>query len=150
MLAMNAPFRITAKMRSRKIAALDFIKRYYARWGYSPSHSEIAAELGVSRQRARELVEQLSDEKQIRVVAGKARGIRLAERLDEISITDAVLRLRREGMTVLHDAEGAERTAAELAGEPLSYTPLSAPPDLDYFPDVDSGEERNDSNGGGH
>lgn len=147
--AVSAPFRITRTMRSPKIAALDFIKRYYARWGHSPTLGEISGHLDVTRQRARVLVQELSDERQIHVVSGKTRGIRLIDRRDEISIADAVLMLRREGITVLHDAEGAERTGAVLSGEPLSYPPLSLPPDLDYLPDVDSEAGKHDGDSSG-
>jgi SOS-response transcriptional repressor LexA len=87
-------------MRSRKLQALDFIKRYYAQWGYSPSLSEIAAELGVSKKRAHGLVQQLSDDAQIRVVAGKQRGIVLPDRREEISEADVLLRLRQLGWRV--------------------------------------------------
>ncbi len=149
MVAMAEPFRITRTMRSRKLAALDFIKGYFARWGHSPSHSEIGAALNVSRQRARELVEQLSDEQQIRKVAGKARGIRLVETAEEMSIADAVLRLRQAGIHVLHDLNVTAEIASAVSA-PLSYPPLSVPSELDYLPDVGSeaGKHGRDSHGG--
>jgi SOS-response transcriptional repressor LexA len=84
-------------MRSRKLQALDFVKRYWARWGHSPTYSEIAAEIGVSSQRARELVVQLSDERQLEILRGKTRGIRLIDRREEISEADVMIRLAQLG-----------------------------------------------------
>lgn len=140
---MNAPFRITRDMRSRKTAALDFIKAYWARWGRSPSQGEIAGHLGVSRQRARELVQALSTERQIEVVKGKKGGITLPDRSEMISVADALLRLQAEGYIVMGEEEGTGASLAVLGDRPLSYPPLSMPPDLDYLPDVgDDGETR--------
>jgi SOS-response transcriptional repressor LexA len=84
-------------MRSRKLQALDFIKRYFAGFGQSPSLSELAAHLGVSVKRAHDLVEQLSDEEQIERVRGKTRGIRLPDRREEISEADVMVRLAQLG-----------------------------------------------------
>jgi SOS-response transcriptional repressor LexA len=148
---MASTFRVSAQMRSRKIAALDFIKQYFARWGCSPSHSEIGAALGATRQRARELVEALARERLILVVPGQTRGIRLPDRRDEISVADAVLRLRQHppcdqadlaGQAGQAGQAGAVRIAAAL---PLSYLPLSAEPDLDYQPIVETEAGANDN-----
>jgi len=99
-------------MRSRKLQALDFIKRYFAQWGHSPSLDEIGAELGVSKQRANELVGQLSLEQQIRRVSGKKRGIELVDPKEEISEADALLRLRQLGW-ILPETSLSVRTLTE-------------------------------------
>jgi hypothetical protein len=92
--------RLTPAMSSRKLQARDFIYRYFARWGYSPTLGEIAGELGVSRKYAYDLVHQLATEKMIEVVAGKARGIRLIDRGEELSEADVLFRLLGLGWTV--------------------------------------------------
>lgn len=97
---MGHALRLEPDMRSRKVQALDFIKRYFARWGKSPSLSEIAAALGVSKKRAHGLVRQLSDEEQLRVAAGKSRGITLPDRDEEISEAELLLLLRKRGFRV--------------------------------------------------
>lgn len=111
------PARLTAGMRSRKLQALDFIRRYYAEWGSSPSYSEIGAHLGVSKQRVQELVEKLSTDQQIRQVAGKTRGIELVERGEELSEAEVLLLAKKRGFTVFG---------------PLTENRLSGLPHLDH------------------
>jgi SOS-response transcriptional repressor LexA len=106
-------------MRSRKLQALDFIKRYFAQWGHSPTLGELAAELGVSTKRAYDLVHQLADERQIEVTAGKTRGIRLIDRAEELSEADVLLRLSRS-------AGRSARAAADPAAAAVRPTPRSA------------------------
>ncbi len=96
--------RLTPEMRSRKLQALDFIKRYVAQWGQSPSIGEVAAALGVSRKRAHELIHQLAREEMIRHVRGKTRGISLIDQGEEISEADMLLRLASEGWKIVNDA----------------------------------------------
>ncbi|MDP8995104.1 MAG: MarR family transcriptional regulator [Pseudomonadota bacterium] len=98
---MGSPARLSPTMRSRKLQALDFIKRFFAQWGHSPTLSEIAAALGVSKQRASGLVERLSRERQIEVVASKPRGIRLPDRSGEFSEADVLLRLQQMGVHIV-------------------------------------------------
>ncbi|MFN3387460.1 MAG: LexA family protein [Allosphingosinicella sp.] len=90
-------------MVSRKLQAFDFILRYFAAWGHSPSLDEIAAELGVSKQRADELVHALARDQMIRRIAGKRRGIRLIDRADELSEAEVLVRLRSLGWQIGHD-----------------------------------------------
>jgi hypothetical protein len=92
--------RLTPEMRSRKLQALDFIKRYFARWGRSPTLGELAAELSVSGKRAYDLVHSLADERMLEVTAGKTRGIRLIDRSEEMSEADVLLRLSAMGWTI--------------------------------------------------
>jgi SOS-response transcriptional repressor LexA len=120
---MDTRRRLTPTMRSRKLQALDFIKRYFAQWGQSPSLDEIAGALGVSKQRAAELVHQLSLDLQIRRVRGKTRGITLIDRSEEISEADVLLRLAGLGW--------------QLA--PLTENGLPALPVLDHDPGRDIG-----------
>lgn len=116
--------RLTPTMRSRKLQALDFIKRYFVEWGHSPSLDEIGAGLEVSKQRASELVQQLCDEDQIQRVAGKRRGIVLVERGEQLSEADVLLRLKQLGWHVDPDAR--------LFLRPLTENGLPGLPELDH------------------
>jgi hypothetical protein len=131
--------RLTPAMRSRKLQALDFVKRYYGRWGRGPSLSELGAALGVSKKRAHDLLHKLSDERQIEITAGKTRGIRLVDRNEELSEADVLLRISSFGWTIVrgdklilpaHDLASAAIGAAIAQG--LTEKGL---PDLDYFAD---------------
>jgi hypothetical protein len=130
-------------MSSRKLHALDFIKRYFAKWAYSPTIGEIAAELKVSRQRAHDIVHRMAVEKMIEVVAGKPRGIRLIDRAEELSEADVLLRLLSEGWTVAHGdkivvpPEGDSGSIAQLALVQLTRTGLSELLELDHVPEID-------------
>lgn len=149
-------------MSSRKLQALDFIKRYFARWSQSPTLGELSAELGVSRKRAHELVHQLAEEEMIEHEAGQARGIRLVDRGEEMSETDVLLRLAALGWTISHGqfvievrpppSDACDATAATIL-ESLSHGPakptgavkgvtdkgLHRLPVLDHKPDLDRG-----------
>lgn len=87
-------------MSSRKLQALDFIKRYFLEWSQSPTLGEIAAELGISNKRAHDLVRQLVSEKLIEHVPGKTRGIRLIDRDEEMSEIDVLVRLAGMGWRI--------------------------------------------------
>ena len=126
---MGEPLRLSPTMRSRKLQALTFVKRYFAIWGKSPTLSEIAAALGVSIKRAHELVEQLSDEEQLRRIRGKRRGIELIDRGEEFSEADALLRLRALGWAIDEEVQRVGKTQPPLA-RPLTEKGL---PDLPYL-----------------
>lgn len=87
-------------MSSRKLLALDFIKRYFAQWGHSPTLGELAAHLDVSTKRAYDLVHQLAEDRMVEVTAGKTRGIRLVDRGEELSEADVLLKLSAMGWTI--------------------------------------------------
>ena len=72
----GAPARLTPAMVSRRLQVLDFVRRYIARWGGSPSYGEIAAACGISRNRAHKLVRALVHHGLIGKVPGE-RGLRL-------------------------------------------------------------------------
>ena len=137
-LAQDRP---SSTMSSRKLQALDFIKCYFAQWGQSPTIGEIASTLGVSRQRAHDLVHQLSTDAMIEVVAGKPSGIRLLERGAELSEVDILLQLAAREWTIAHgdlvlhapEEHGANRAgaAATVLGA-LTRTELSRLPVLDH------------------
>jgi hypothetical protein len=91
---------LSPTMSSMQNLALDFINRYFARWGQSPTLGELAAHLGTSRKRAHEIVHQLAAKQMIEVVAGKARGIRLVDRTKELSEQVVLARLLAEGWTI--------------------------------------------------
>lgn len=114
---MDGARRLTPVMRSRKLQALDFIKRYFASWSKSPTLGELAAELGVSPKRAHDLVHQLSNDRQLEVT-GRTRGIRLRDPVDELSEADVLLRLRGLGWKVALDGR---------------LVPPPGPIDLGYF-----------------
>lgn len=139
----DAPARLSPTMSSRKLIALDFIKRYFARWGHSPTLGEIAAAMDVSSKRAHDLVRQLAAEKMIEHVAGKTRGIRLVEKAEELSEADVLARLSALGWTVGDGARliepppgcppGAEPNAKACAsGAPLTDKGLPLLPILDF------------------
>lgn len=125
-------------MVSRKLLALDFIKSYFARWGASPSLDEIAAALEVSKQRAHELVQQLSEEAQIRHTRGKRRGIELVDPAQQMSQADALLRLRELGWRVSNDEKIIEPNPPEVQ-PPLTKAELPSLPFLDHDPERDIG-----------
>jgi SOS-response transcriptional repressor LexA len=91
---------LSPTMSSMQNLALDFINRYFARWGQSPTLGELSAHLGTSRKRAHEIVHQLAAKQMIHVVGGKARGIRLIDRTKELSEQDVLARLLAEGWTI--------------------------------------------------
>lgn len=126
--------RLSRTMRSRKLQALDFIKRYFAEWGASPSLEEIGGALGVSRQRASELVHQLSKDLQIEHIAGKRRGITLIDRTDRISVADALLKLSEAGWVINN------LSFDDLNDDPDSLTKNGLPllPVLDHDPESGS------------
>lgn len=97
---MNAPPRLSPSASSRKLQALDAIKRYYAQWGHSPTLGELSALLGISAKRAHDLVHQLAVSKMIEHQRGKARGIRLLDPLDGLSEADVLVMLARRGWVV--------------------------------------------------
>jgi SOS-response transcriptional repressor LexA len=134
---VNAQVRITPTMRSRRLIALDFIKRYWAEWGDSPSLSEIAAKLDITRQRANQLVDQLVEQGLILRTPGKRRGLSLVER-PPISRADALLALRELGVKMDQDFL---RTGLE----PLTNNGLALVPELDHDPALDVGVGFNDS-----
>lgn len=102
---MGEPLRLSPVMSSRKLQALNFIKRYFAQWGHSPTLSEIAAELDVSTKRAHDLVHRLAQEKMIEQISGKTRGIRLVDRGAELSEADVLVRLAGLGWTIGRDGK---------------------------------------------
>lgn len=138
---VTAPLRLTPTMVSRKLIALDFIKRYFAEWGASPSLDEIAASLSVSKQRANELVRQLSTEAQIRHTKGKHRGIELVEPGAAMSQAEALLRLRELGWRVHNDVKAVD--------PPLTNIELPNLPLLDHDPARDIGVGISDGDAAG-
>lgn len=125
----DLPFRLTPAMASRKLQALDFITRYLARWGGSPSYDEIAAELGVGKTRARALVRQLQRDGAIARVSGQRRGIELVQGSDRASLAGAILELRRRGFRVDEDILSLS--------PPCTNAPLPVPIALDHIPDIE-------------
>jgi hypothetical protein len=124
--------RLTPAMSSRKLHALDFINRYFAKWGYSPTLGELAAGIRVSRKRAHELVHQLAEAQMIQHTAGQTRGIRLMDRSEEISEAEVLARLSSMGWTI---GDGARIIPPPLAAAlPLTEKGLPILPILDHVP----------------
>lgn len=132
---MGVQHRLTPEMSSRKLQVLDFIKRYYAAWGSSPSYGEIAAGLTISRTRAKAIVNRLASEGQINREPGGRRGITLPVPAHPLTEADALLLLRREGWTVDADAQ-----RLDLSASPCTNPTLPPVFDLDHIPDVEVGE----------
>jgi hypothetical protein len=146
--------RLTRTMSSRKLLAHDFIKRYFASWGQSPTLGELAAELGVSNKRAYDLVHQLADERMLEVTAGKTRGIRLIDRTEELSEADVLVRLARSGWTIAAGGNVLQPPVVELdhVADALvaTLTEKGLPPlvDLDHDPDEATGAGKHGENKG--
>ncbi|MCW3837832.1 LexA family protein [Sphingomonas canadensis] len=100
------PVPLTPAMSSRRLQALGFIELYFVAHGESPTYSEIAAALGVSSERAKELVRQLEARGMLRRT-GARRGLVLTEPAAMVSRNQALLLLRREGWRI----DVATRTA---------------------------------------
>jgi hypothetical protein len=91
---------LSPTMSSTQNLALAFIQGYFGRWGVSPTLGEISAHLSTSRKRAHEIVHQLATKRLLEVTAGKARGIRLVDRTQELSENQVLARLLAEGWTI--------------------------------------------------
>jgi SOS-response transcriptional repressor LexA len=130
---LQSPIRVSPEMTSRKLQALDFIKHYYLRHGASPTLGEIAAGLGVSRQRAFALVDALEREGLVKRVRGQSRGIMLANAAAQVSESDALLQLQAAGWRVL---VGSQELGQPFAA-PLTDQGLSDLPYLDHLPAVE-------------
>lgn len=133
-----APFALTSTRASRKLAALRFIKRYWAEHGASPSYGEIAAALNVSVTRVHKLVRQLTSEGRIVRLAGAHRGIALPERVEQLSEGDALMLLRELGWKVDED----------VLCPPVTNRRLQPLPPLDHIPAIDAGDRASGKNGG--
>jgi SOS-response transcriptional repressor LexA len=92
---------MTSIARSRRVVALEFIRRYFRDWGASPSYSEIGAALGVERQRVGRILEQLEADGEIVRTPNTPRGIRLPERVDQLSDTEIEMVLHRRGWKII-------------------------------------------------
>lgn len=113
---MDETLRLQPAMVSRKLLVLSFIRAYIARWGGSPSISEIAEGTGSSRDIVKHALRMLTAEKLILRRKG-ARGIFLPDRL-----ADALRELRKAGYIVDEDV---------VRGPPSSLVP-----ELDFDPDM--------------
>jgi hypothetical protein len=113
------PPRLKPAMASRKLLVLAFVRDYIARWEGSPSYGEIAAGVGISRSRAKQLVDSLVKQRKLLRRPG-TRGISLPSR-----DADAIRALRVQGWTV---DEKAGIALAPGCTNPI----LSARPVLDY------------------
>lgn len=97
--------------RSRKQAALEFIRRHFRDRGGSPSYAEIASAIGTSAQRVAAIVADLEEDGEILRRHGAARSLRLPEPADELSDTEIEMILRRRGF-IMPTAEVDENGTA--------------------------------------
>lgn len=133
---MDAGDRLTAEMASRAQLALRFIERYWAAHNYSPSYGEIAAGIGVNRDRARGAVRALERDGRVYRQRGRARCIVLPTRREA-----ALAELRREGWHINNET---------LQLSPPTYSPLSVPAALDHISAVEGwGNDGADRDSGG-
>lgn len=132
----DLPKRLTPEMSSRKLQALDLIKHYYLKHGHSPTLGEIAAGLGVSRQRAHALVNALERDDLVRRVRGKSRGIMLMNAAAQVSENDALLKLQAAGWGIA--------IGDRLLNIPLTDLGLPLAPQLDHIPEDGIGDGRDD------
>ena len=132
--------RLTPQMASRKLLALDFVKQYFARWGGSPSLDEIAAALGVSKQRASELVRALAEDGQILRTPGARRGLDLPEPAQTPSRADLLLMLSDQGWTLTDDGLLIAPEADRVEPAALTKAGLTLVPELDHVAPDDTGD----------
>lgn len=116
------PPRLSAEMASQRLLVLDFVRRYIARWKYSPSQGEIAAGLSIDAGKVRHAIRSLARDGLIIRRPG-ARGLILPD-----TEAEAIRQLRALGWIV------------NPADEVIAKSTLLPPAALDY-PDADDGEE---------
>lgn len=116
--ALDDAYRLTPTRASRKLAALEFIKRYWAARGASPSYSEIANALGITKKDVHRIVHELDECGLVILTDRPARKIDLPEPSAHFSIGDALVLLQREGFTIIGDGGDPDRPVT-LAGLPL-------------------------------
>lgn len=97
---IDQPLRLTPLARSRRILALEFIRRYFRQFGCSPSFGEIAAALDIPQPRVGAIVRELVRQGAITHTAGQRRSIVLPMPLDNQSDTDVLLEAQRRGFIV--------------------------------------------------
>lgn len=125
-IAASTGRRLSPTRRSRKLIALDFIRRYFIAFGKSPSLEEIAGELEVSKPRIGELLDALVQDGSIERTPGQTRGIRLIDRTEELSEAEVLARLSGMGWQV-NDPD-------RVLQPPLTETGLNNLPLLDDKP----------------
>lgn len=93
--------RITPTSSSRRVLALEFIRRYFRDYGQSPSFGEIAAGLNIPTSRVGAIVEELEHRGEIIRATGQTRGIMLPEAIHQLSDSQVQLILIRRGWIVV-------------------------------------------------
>ena len=86
--------RLKPEMASQRLLVLQFVRRYIADWGYSPSQGEIAAGLDIHRSRVRRAIRSLVRDGLLIRNAG-SRGLALPD-----AAAEAIRQLRALGWVV--------------------------------------------------
>lgn len=106
--------RLSADMASQRLLVLDFVRRYFDRWKYSPSQGEIAAGLNIDTGKVRRAIRSLArDELLIRRPG--SRGLMLPD-----TEAEALRQLRALGW-IINPTE-----------EVIAKSTLLSAPELDY------------------
>lgn len=111
----------------RKLIVLAIVKQHYIDHGVSPTISEIAGAMAVSKTRVQSLVRRLEHDGLVKRVRGARRGIMLANRAKQVSTLDALLQLQGEGWLV-------NLGRLELVAPPCPELTLPLRPQLDHVP----------------
>ena len=118
-------------MASLRLLVLAFVREYFARWGASPSYSEIAAGLGTNRERVRKAVKRLVAGGLLLRTPGP-RGLALPDDCGE-----ALRQLRAAGWQI------------DVGKRSVTKRPLQRVPRLDYPTTATVGGDENGQSGAG-
>lgn len=120
---MEAEYRLTPGMTSRRLQVVSFVLQYIRRWGESPSYGEIAGALGIERSTARDCVRRAVAKGQLVREPGGRRALRppteaiaVPPRIDPDHAAELLQRLRAEGYIVDGRVDPGTRTNCPLPG----------------------------------
>lgn len=90
----------TRLMTSRRLLALEAVRRHYSAYGCSPSFSELGTAIGVPAQRVSAIVRDLVRTGQIGHTPGRPRSITLPDIATMLSTSQLLLLLQARGLLV--------------------------------------------------
>jgi hypothetical protein len=115
----EACLRLSPVSSSRRVLALEFIRRYFRDYGSSPSFGEIGAALNIPTQRVGALIRPLVESGELIHRPGIARSFKLPDRAEQLSDAEiAVILLRRGWIVNGHDIQTVAESVmkSELEG----------------------------------